>query len=163
MVAGSLRCTLAGPGTASASAAPPATGDRSMTRWITIGGGLIAGLLPGLLLAGSTGAAIGAATGGAMGLLADRANVRPVVAISVIGGTVTGAFVGAAIAALLCQPSSCLGVEIAAGVITGVGAFFGVGMIAALTARSFDEYRAAVAANRPPPTTGCGPSDDSGE
>ena len=95
-----------------------------------------------------------------MGLIADRVDVRPVVAIFVIVGTVTGAFVGAAIAALLCQPSSCLGAEIAAGVVTGIGALVGVGMIAALTARSFDEYQTAVAANRPPPTTGCGPSDD---
>ena len=95
-----------------------------------------------------------------MGLIAELAEVRPIVAVFVIVGTVTGAFVGAAIAALLCQPSSCLGIEIAAAVVTGVGAFVGVGMIAALTARSFDEYRTAVAANRPPPTTGCGPSDD---
>ena len=95
-----------------------------------------------------------------MGLIADRAEVRPVVAVFVIAGTITGAFVGAAIAALLCQPESCLGVEIAAGVLTGIGALVGVGIIAALTARSFDEYRTAVAANRPPPTTGCGPSDD---
>lgn len=131
-----------------------------MTRWITIGGGLIAGLLPGLLLAGSTGAVLGAVTGVVMGLIADRAEVRPIVAVFVTAGTVTGAFIGAAIAALLCRPSSCLGLEIAAGVVTGIGAFVGVGMIAALTARSFDEYRSAVAANRPPPTTGCGPSDD---
>ena len=131
-----------------------------MTRWITIGGGLVAGLLPGLLLADAIGAAIGAVTGAVMGLIADQAQMRPVVAISVIAGTVTGGFVGAAIAALLCQPSSCLGIEIAAGVVTGIGALVGVGMIAALTARSFDEYRSAVDANRPPPTTGCGPTDD---
>lgn len=131
-----------------------------MTRWATIGGGLLAGLLPGLLLAGATGAAVGAVTGGLMGFIADRAQVRPVVAVSVIAGTVTGAFVGAAIAGLLCRPSSCLGIEIAAGVITGIGALIGVGMIAALTTRSFDEYRTALATNRPPPTTGCGHGED---
>jgi hypothetical protein len=128
-----------------------------MTGWVTILGAVGAGVVPGLLLAGPIGGAIGATIGAAMGVVAERADVRTVVALAVIAGTATGVFIGASIASVLCAPASCLGIEIIAGVVTGIGAFIGVGMIAALTTRSFDEYHAAIAARRPPPTTGCNP------
>lgn len=131
-----------------------------MTGWITIVGAIAAGALPGLLLGGPIGALIGAVAGGAMGVIADRASVRPGVAIFVTAGTITGAFVGAAIARVLCLPAACVWIELIAGIVTGIGALIGVGMIAALTARSFDEYREATAANRPPPTTGCDRDED---
>lgn len=128
-----------------------------MSGWITIAGAVVAGVIPGLLLVGPIGGAIGAGVGGVLGVVAERAHVRTVVAVAVIAGTATGVFVGASIASVLCFPSNCLWIEIAAGVATGFGALVGVGLIAALTARSFDEYRAAATANRPPPTTGCAP------
>ncbi len=131
-----------------------------MTRGITVIGGATGGMLPGLLLAGPIGALVGTVVGAALGAIADRASVRPVVAISVIAGASTGAFVGAAIARVLCLPATCVWIEIVAGIVTGVGALIGVGLIAALTARSFDEYREAMDANRPPPTTGCSRDDD---
>jgi hypothetical protein len=131
-----------------------------MTGWATIAGAIVAGLVPGLLLAGPTGGVIGATVGGVMGAVAERAGVRTVVALAVIAGTATGVFIGASIASVLCYPSTCLWIEIVAGFATGIGALVGVGMIAALTARSFDEYRAAVAAKRPPPTTGCTPKSE---
>lgn len=134
-----------------------------MTGWATIAGAVVAGLVPGLLLAGPTGGVIGATVGGVMGVVAERAGVRAIVALAVIAGTATGAFIGASIASVLCYPSTCLWIEIVAGFVTGIGALVGVGMIAALTARSFDEYQAAVAAKRPPPTTGCTPKSEEPE
>ena len=134
-----------------------------MTGWATIAGAVVAGLVPGLLLAGPTGGVLGATVGGVMGVVAERAGVRAIVALAVIAGTATGAFIGASIASVLCYPSTCLWIEIVAGFATGIGALVGVGMIAALTARSFDEYQAAVAAKRPPPTTGCTPKSDEPE
>ncbi len=131
-----------------------------MIGWVTIIGAMIAGALPGLLLAGPVGGLIGAIAGAVMGIGADRASMRPIVAIFVIAGAITGAFVGAAIARVLCLPATCLWLEIVAGLLTGAGALIGVGMIAALTARSFDEYRETTAANRPPPTTGCSRDED---
>lgn len=131
-----------------------------MTGWITILGGVVAGTVPGLLLAGSIGGVIGATVGGVMGIIAERAGVRRMVALAVIAGTATGVFIGASIAGVLCSPASCLWIEIIAGVATGMGALVGVGMIAALTTRSFDEYHAAIAAKRPPPVTGCTPTSE---
>ena len=122
-----------------------------MTAWVTIVGAVVAGMIPGLLLAGPIGGAIGAGIGGVLGGIAERAGVRSIVALAVIAGTATGVFIGASIASVLCYPSTCLWIEVTAGIVTGLGALVGVGMIAALTARSFDEYRAAVAAKRPPP------------
>ena len=130
-----------------------------MTGWITILGAVVAGMIPGLLLAGPIGATVGAV----MGVVAERAGVRTVVALAVTTGTATGVFIGASIASVLCYPSTCLWIEIIAGFVTGIGALIGVGMIAALTTRSFDEYQAAVAANRPPPTTGCTPKSEDPE
>lgn len=116
---------------------------------------LVAGLVPGLLMAGPLGGGVGAVVGLMLGIAADRLGVRPGVGVAVIAGTVTGAFIGSSIARVLCLPATCRGVEAAAWLLTGVGAFVGVGMIAALTTRSFDEHRAAVDREQPPPTTGC--------
>lgn len=134
-----------------------------MTAWLTVIAALGAGMMPGLLLGGPMGGAVGGAVGAVMGFVAERAGVRTGVALAVIGGTATGVFVGASIASVLCYPSTCVWIEITAGAVTGIGALIGVGMIAALTARSFDEYRGAVAAKRPPPTTGCSPKGDEPE
>ena len=160
MVAGCTRCLVARPSATPATANDAATRAEPMSGWITIVGAAVAGMIPGLLLAGPIGGAIGAGAGGVMGVIAERADVRTVVALAVTAGTATGVFVGASIASVLCFPSTCLWIEIAAGVATGLGTLVGVGMIAALTARSFDEYRTAVTANRPPPTTGCTPKSE---
>lgn len=102
---------------------------------------IAAGLAPGLLLAGPTGGAIGAVIGSAIGLVAERFAVRTVVAASVTAGAVTGAFIGSSIVSVICRPSTCTGLEIVAAVLTGIGAFIGVGIIVALATRSFEEYR----------------------
>jgi len=134
-----------------------------MNRWLTFGGAVVAGAVPGLVMAGPGGAIIGGTVGIVLGAVADRLAVRSFVTLAVVAGTSTGAFIGAAIAEVLCLPSSCPGAEWVAGAVTGVGALIGVGMIAALATRSFDEHRDAVAANRPPPTTGCNPGEDCAE
>ena len=131
-----------------------------MTGWLSILGAIAAGAIPGLLLAGPIGGAVGAMVGGVMGFIAERAGMRRMVTLAVVAGTATGAFVGASIAGVLCRPGSCIWLEVTAGMVAGIGAIIGVGMIAALTARSFDEYRDAVAAKRPPPTTGCTPTTE---
>lgn len=100
-----------------------------------------AGLLPGLLLAGSTGAAIGGIIGAVIGLLAERYQVKTVVAASVTAGAMTGAFIGSSIVSVICRPETCTGLEIVAALLTGIGAFIGVGIIVALATRSFEEYR----------------------
>jgi MFS family permease len=100
-----------------------------------------AGLVPGWLLGDRTGALIGAAIGTLFGLIADRFQVRTVVAAAVTAGTLTGALVGSSIVAVICLPGTCVGYEIGAAILTGLGAFVGIGIIVALATRSFDEYR----------------------
>ncbi len=46
------------------------------------------------------------------------------------------------------------------GTVTGVGAVVGVGIVVALVSRSFDEYREAIDAGRPPPEPGCETDQD---
>jgi MFS family permease len=107
----------------------------------TVGSSVLAGLVPGWLLAGPTGGMVGGFIGAVIGIVADRFKVRTVIAASVTAGAVTGAFIGSSIVAVLCRPGTCIGLEVLAAVLTGFGAFVGVGIIVALAARSFDEYR----------------------
>lgn len=128
---------------------------------LIIGSALVAGG-GGWLLGDTVGLAIGALIGLLFGVAALAAGMRPVVGVSLVAGGTGGAVIGQGIAAALCRPGSCTGVEAAAAVVTAIGALIGVGLVVALVTRSFDEYREAVAANRPGPTPGCetDPSDD---
>lgn len=110
-------------------------------RLVTIASCLAAGALPGWLLAGSGGVILGAGVGGAIGVLAARFEVRIVVAAAVTAGAVIGALIGGNVVGVICRPDTCVGLEITTAVLTGVGAFVGVGIIAALATRSFEEYR----------------------
>lgn len=100
-----------------------------------------AGALPGWLLGGSGGAILGVVVGGTVGALAARFEVRIAVAAAVTGGAVIGALIGGKIVEVICRPGTCVGLEITTAILTGVGAFVGVGIIAALATRSFEEYR----------------------
>ncbi len=111
-------------------------------------------------VAGSTGAVIAGATGATLAYGTVRAAVRPGVAVSVLVGTAIGALIGSAIVRVLCLPGTCAALEVTSGIVTGVGAFVGVGLVVALVARSFDEYHEARAKNRPTKITGCGPEGD---
>lgn len=114
----------------------------------------------GWLLAGVAGLIAGLVCGGAFGVVALRLELRAAVALTVAAGTGGGALVGQGIVRALCLPGSCPGFEAVAAVLTGLGALVGVGLVVALVTRSFDEYREAIAANRPSPTPGCETGDD---
>ncbi len=110
-------------------------------RFATAGVCVVAGLVPGLLLAGIDGGILGGMLGAVTGLVAARFEVRTAVAAAVTAGAVTGAFIGRSVVAVICLPETCAGLEAVAAVLTGIGAFLGVGIIAALVTRSFDEFR----------------------
>lgn len=133
-----------------------------MTRYtiVTVGGAGLLGAATGWFVGGGTpGAVIGLAVGLILGAAADRLEIRPVVALAVVVGTVAGAFIGRNVVRALCLPGTCAGLETGAAILTGIGAFIGIGLVVALVTRSFDEYNEAAAANRPPPRTGCGPDE----
>ena len=111
------------------------------TSILTIGACVVSGVVPGWLLGGINGVVIGAILGGGIGVVADRFQVRTPVAVAVTAAAVTGAFIGQSVVSVICEPDTCRGLEIAAAILTGLGAFIGVGVIAALATRSFDEYR----------------------
>jgi len=113
------------------------------------------GVVTGWLIAGNTGAMIGAAIGLAFGVVAARANLRPAIAMTVFVGTMTGGLIGSSVVSTICLPNSCTGLEVAAGVITAVASFVGVGVVAALVTRSFDEYNERDEAGLPPTGVGC--------
>lgn len=127
---------------------------RSGALLLVIGSVLVAGGA-GWLLGSTTGMVIGGSMGLLAGLGAVAAGMRPVVGVSLVAGAAGGATVGHGIAEALCRPGSCAGMATAAAVVTAIGAVIGVGLVVALVTRSFDEYRDAMAANRPPPEPGC--------
>lgn len=94
-----------------------------------------------------TDTAMSLAVGAAFGVIAAAVvlwlRVRPLASIAVIAATATGVLVGKSIVRVLCLPNECIGLETTAAVLTGIGAFVGVGLVVALVMRSFDEYRTA--------------------
>ncbi|RPI23520.1 MAG: hypothetical protein EHM57_03865 [Actinobacteria bacterium] len=108
----------------------------------------LVGAAAGAAWAGGAGAVLGVIAGAAWGVLANRLLVRPAIAVSVFTGTVVGAYLGRSIVRALCLPGSCVALEVVAAVLLGAGAFVGVGLVAALVTRSFDEYREI---GKPPP------------
>lgn len=113
--------------------------------------GFVAGLLLGSTLLGI----VGALAGIGFALVAARFGVRPAISSTVFVGTMAGVLVGASIVESICLPDTCSALEVAGGTITGIAAFVGVGIVAALVMRSFDEYNEHVVAGTPPPTPGC--------
>ena len=108
------------------------------------------GLLGGWVLGGPVLGVALMVAGAGYGALANRYRVRGVIAVAVLAGTLVGALIGARVTHVLCLPGSCAGLEISAALVAGIGAFVGVGLVAALVTRSFDEYRESV--TRPLPT-----------
>jgi hypothetical protein len=99
--------------------------------------------------------AVGALVGAGYGFGAARANVRPGVAVTAFVGAMTGGLIGSSIVSTICLPASCVPLEITAGIVTAVGAFIGVGIVAALVTRSFDVYYERLDAGLPPTGVGC--------
>lgn len=122
-----------------------------------VGAGLLGAATGWLVGGGTSGILVGLVVGLLLGAVAAKLEVRLVVALSVVVGTIAGAFIGRNVVRALCLPGSCPGLEITAAILTGIGAFIGIGLVVALVTRSFDEYYEAVARDRPPPRTGCGP------
>ena len=113
------------------------------------------GIITGFLVAGGPTAVVGALLGAGIGIVAGRANVRPAITMTVFVGAMTGVLVGASIVETICLPGSCVGLELVSGAVVGAASFVGVGLVAALVTRSFEEYRDSVDEGRPPPTPGC--------
>lgn len=116
---------------------------------------LIAGVASGMVLGGPVAITVGAVIGGALATAAAVLRLRPLVSSSVAAGGLAGCFVGASVIRVLCLPDTCPGLEAVGGTVTAAGAIVGVAVVVALVTRSFDEYREAVEAGRPPPEPGC--------
>jgi hypothetical protein len=90
-----------------------------------------------------------------MAVVMVQTKMRAVVAVPVLLGGFVGVLAGTATVQAMCLPGTCEAIANTAGIVTGIGGIVGVGLVVALTVRSFDEYRTAIAAGRPPPTVGC--------
>ena len=101
------------------------------------------------------GIALGAFLGAGFGWIAARAHVRPGVATTVFVGSMTGALIGSSVVSTICLPATCVPLEVTAGVVTAIASFVGVGIVAALVTRSFDEYNEQLDAGLPPTGVGC--------
>ena len=113
------------------------------------------GGITGWLIGGSLGAVLGTFAFGGLAIVGARANVRPAIVATVLVGAMTGALIGSSIVQAICLPSTCTALEIIGGLVSAVVAFIGVGLVAALVTRSFDEYNERVEAGLPPTGVGC--------
>ena len=116
---------------------------------------ILLGGVTGFLVGGAFGAVVGAILFGTLALAGVRANVRPVLIATVLVGTMTGWLIGSSIVEAICLPSNCPALETIGGLVGAVISFIGVGLVAALVARSFDEYNEREAAGLPPTGVGC--------
>jgi len=114
-----------------------------------------------LIFDSTTGIVIGALVGAGFGFGAARANVRPGVAMTVFVGAMTGGLIGSSVVSTICLPAACVPLEITAGIVTAIASFVGVGIVAALVTRSFDEYNERLDAGLPPTDVGCEAPEDS--
>jgi len=110
---------------------------------------------------GFLGIAAGGAAGVAFGFGAARAHVRPGIAMTVFVGAMTGGLIGSSVVSTICLPGTCVALETAAGIITAAASFVGVGVVAALVTRSFDEYYESLDAGLPPTGVGCEEPEES--
>ena len=78
-------------------------------------------------------------------------NLNPWIAIPVTIATIGGGVVGALIMELSCAPGSCVPASIGVGVVSAALAFFGVGVVVVLAARSMAEWRHNTASGAPQP------------
>lgn len=113
------------------------------------------GGITGWLIGGNLGAVLGVAVFGGLAVVGARANVRPAIVATVLVGTMTGALIGSSIVQAICLPSTCTALEITGGLVSAALAFIGVGLVAALVTRSFDEYNERADAGLPPTGVGC--------
>ncbi len=129
------------------------------TDWVSLATSAAFGMVTGSLLGGTTAAIAGAVIGIAFAYGAARARVRPAVTTTVFAGAAAGVLIGSSIVQTICLPDTCVGLEITGGVVIGLASMVGVGMVAALVTRSFDEYNESVAQGKEPPSVGCETGD----
>ena len=120
---------------------------------------LLFGGVTGTLVGGALGAVTGAILFGMLALVGVKANVRPAIVVTVLVGTMTGWLIGSSIVEAICLPSNCAALETIGGLVGAAIAFIGVGLVAALVTRSFDEYNERDAAGLPPTGVGCEESE----
>lgn len=113
------------------------------------------GAVTGWLLLGAPGGIGGAVFGAGFGYAVARFNVRPAIAMTVFVGAMAGGLIGSSIVSTICLPGTCTGLEVTGGIVTAIASFIGVGIVAALVTRSFDEYNERVEAGLPPTEVGC--------
>jgi len=119
------------------------------------------GAVTGWLLADVIGAVVSGVLFAVLAFLGARANIRPAIVSVVLVATMAGALIGSSIVEAICLPSTCTVFEATGGVVTAVLTFIGVGLVAALVTRSFDEYNEREAEGLPPTDVGCEvPEDD---
>ena len=92
------------------------------------------------LLGGMIGAVVGGIGSGILAFAGARANIRPAIVSTVLVGTMAGALIGSSIVQAICLPSVCRPLEVTGGIVAAAFSFVGVGLVAALVARSFDEH-----------------------
>ncbi|MDK1018063.1 MAG: hypothetical protein QGD89_01480 [Actinomycetota bacterium] len=122
---------------------------------LSIGASAIFGAVTGWLLLGAPGGIAAAIISGGLAYVGARSDVRSGLVVTVLIGAMTGTLIGANVVKAICLPSICAPLEVAGGVISGTLSFIGVGLVAALVTRSFDEYNERLAAGLPPTTVGC--------
>jgi hypothetical protein len=119
------------------------------------------GAVTGWLLADVIGAVVSGVVVAFLAFLGARANIRPAIISVVLVATMAGALIGSSIVEAICLPSTCTVLEATGGAVTAVLTFIGVGLVAALVTRSFDEYNEREAQGLPPTEVGCEvPEDD---
>ena len=118
------------------------------------------GGVAGILMFDLAGAIAVAMVGAVLAALAARANVRPLIATTTFVGAAAGALIGASVVETICLPDTCTGLEVGGAFVFGVVSLIGVGLVAALVTRSFDEYNESVEDGRPPPEVGCEMPED---
>jgi len=121
------------------------------------------GAITGGLVGGALGAAGGGAIFGILAVFGAKANIRPAIVSTVLVGTMAGALIGSSVVQAICLPSTCLPLEIAGGAVTALVSFVGVGLVAALVTRSFDEYNERADAGLAPTGVGCEVPDTSND
>jgi hypothetical protein len=125
-------------------------GDRAS---VAASGGF--GAIAGWFIVGPGGAVLGAALGAGFAFMAARWRVRPLIATTSFVGAAAGALIGASIVETICLPDACATLELTGAVVVGLASLVGVGLMAALVTRSFDEYNESVVSGSPPPEPGC--------
>lgn len=115
----------------------------------------ILGIIGGYFIAGTTGGIVGGVLGALMAFGAAKANVRPLIAVTTVAGAAAGALIGASVVETICLPDACPVYEFTGALVLGLASILGVGLVAALVARSFDEYNESVIKGEDPPGAGC--------